>query len=111
MWLPKRLIFPDREFLIDILRGIMIFSRSGNIMTRRNLTTAEIGDIVRTTRKAAGLRQDELAGAAGVGLRFIVDLEAGKPTAQVGKTLQVLAALGCSLDIMPPPEPKGARKA
>ena len=57
-----------------------------------------------------GLRQDELAGASGVGLRFIVDLEAGKPTAQIGKTLQVLAALGCSLDITPPPEPKGARK-
>ena len=62
----------------------MILSRSVNIMARRNLTTAEIGDIVRTTRKAAGLRQDELAGAAGVGLRFIVDLEAGKPTAQIG---------------------------
>lgn len=71
---------------------------------------------MRTTRKAAGLRQDELAGAAGVGLRFIVDLEAGKPTTQIGKTLQVLAALGCSLDITPPPDttgarPKGARKA
>ena len=79
-------------------------------MTRRTLTTAEISHIVRTTRKATGLRQDELAGAAGVGLRFIVDLEAGKATAQIGKTLQVLAALGCSLDITPPPEPKGARK-
>ncbi len=78
-------------------------------MARRNLNTAEIGDIVRTTRKAAGLRQDELAGAAGVGLRFIVDLEAGKPTAQIGKTLQVLAALGCSLEITPPPAPKGGR--
>jgi y4mF family transcriptional regulator len=87
----------------------MILSRSGKIMARRNLTTAEIGDIVRTTRKAAGLRQDELAGAAGVGLRFIVDLEAGKPTAQIGKTLQVLSALGCSLDITPPPDTKGAR--
>lgn len=87
----------------------MILSRSVNIMARRNLTTAGIGDIVRTTRKAAGLRQDELAGAAGVGLRFIVDLEAGKPTAQIGKTLHVLAALGCSLDITPPSDPKGVR--
>lgn len=103
--------FPEREILIDILQESMILSRSVNIMARRNLTTAEIGDIVRTTRKAAGLRQDELAGAAGVGLRFIVDLEAGKPTAQIGKTLQVLAALGCSLDITPPPDTKGARKA
>ncbi len=88
----------------------MILSRSVNIMIRRNLSTAEIGNIVRTTRKAAGLRQDELAGASGVGLRFIVDLEAGKSTAQIGKTLQVLAALGCSIDITPPPAPKGERK-
>ena len=79
-------------------------------MNRRTLTVTEIGDIVRTTRKAADLRQDELAGAAGVGLRFIVDLEAGKPTAQIGKTLQVLAALGCSIDITPPPTPKEERK-
>ena len=76
-------------------------------MARRNLTTADIGQKVKAARKAAGLRQDELAGAAGVGLRFIVDLEAGKPTAQIGKTLQVLAALGCSLDITLPPDMKG----
>lgn len=78
-------------------------------MARRNLTPSEIGNVVRTTRKAAGLRQDELAGAAGVGLRFVVDLEAGKPTAQIGKTLQVLAALGCSIEITQPAETKGAR--
>jgi y4mF family transcriptional regulator len=89
----------------------MIIYRSVNFMARRNLTNEEIGKIVRTTRKAAGLRQDELAGASGVGLRFIVDLEAGKPTAQIGKTLLVLAALGCSLDITPPSAAKGARKS
>ena len=53
-----------------------------------------IGQMVRRVRKRAGLRQDELAGAAGVGIRFIVDLEAGKPTLQVGKVLHVLEALG-----------------
>lgn len=111
-WQPPRdPEFPDREILIDFLQKRMILSRSVNIMARHNLTPADIGDIVRTTRKAAGLRQDELAGAAGVGLRFIVDLEAGKPTTQIGKTLQVLSALGCSLDITPPPDPKGARKS
>ena len=89
----------------------MVIYRSVKIMPRRNLTTAEIGDIVRTTRKAAGLRQDELAGAAGVGLRFIVDLEAGKPTAQIGKALQVLAALGCSLEITQPEAIEDARRA
>ena len=75
------------------------------------LDSTTIGQIVRDERKELGLRQDELAAASGVGLRFIVDLEAGKPTAQIGKTLQVLAALGCSLDITPPPDPKGARTA
>ena len=76
-------------------------------MPMRILTPSDIGDIVRAARKAAGLRQYELAGAAGVGVRFIVDLEAGKPTAQIGKALQVLQALGCSFDIAPPPGVKG----
>lgn len=96
---------------MDNPQNSMILSRSVNTMAKRTLTSAEIGDIVRTTRKAAHLRQDELAGAAGVGVRFIVDLEAGKPTAQIGKALQVLQALGCSFDITPPPEPKDGRKA
>ena len=73
-------------------------------MAKKLLTPAELGTIIRTTRKAQALRQDELAGAAGVGLRFIVDIEAGKPTAQIGKTLQVLQALGCSIEIKPPSE-------
>lgn len=69
------------------------------------LTPTEIGAIIRNTRKAQGMRQDQLAGAAGVGLRFVVDLEAGKPTAQIGKTLLVLQALGCSIAIAPPAAP------
>lgn len=75
-------------------------------MPQRTLTPLDIAGIVRTARKAQGLRQDELAGAAGVGVRFIVDLEAGKPTAQIGKALQVLEALGCRFEIVPPPERK-----
>jgi hypothetical protein len=43
-----------------------------------------------------------LAGTGGVGLRFIVDLEAGKPTIQVGKAFKVLEALGCKVTITPP---------
>jgi y4mF family transcriptional regulator len=58
-----------------------------------------LGAIVRNERKALGLRQAELAAASGVGVRFLVELEAGKPTAQIGKVLEVLAALGCSIEI------------
>ena len=66
------------------------------------MTPEEIGRIVRETRRAQGLRQDQLAGAAGVGVRFLVELEAGKATAQIGKALAVLAALGCTLRIEAP---------
>ncbi len=66
------------------------------------LDTASIGNIVREERKALGLRQAELAAASGVGVRFLVDLERGKPTVQLGRVLAVLAALGCSIDIRRP---------
>jgi y4mF family transcriptional regulator len=75
-------------------------------MTQRVPTPTEIGKILRKTRKAQGMRQDELAGAAGVGLRFVVELEAGKPTAQLGKALRVIEALGCRLEITPPKLPQ-----
>jgi y4mF family transcriptional regulator len=67
------------------------------------MTPHQIGQTIRKARKAQGLRQSELAGVANVGLRFIIDLEAGKPTAQLGKTLAVLDALGCKLEINLPP--------
>jgi y4mF family transcriptional regulator len=74
-------------------------------MFKHYITPAEIGAIVRATRKSQKMRQDQLAGVANVGLRFIVDLEAGKPTAQIGKALTVLAALGVTLEVHVP-EPR-----
>ncbi|WP_105401874.1 MULTISPECIES: helix-turn-helix transcriptional regulator [Neorhizobium] len=75
-------------------------------MAKRVKNPADIGALIRSARKEQNLRQDELAGVSGVGLRFIVDLEAGKPTAQIGKVLQVLQTLGCSIDILAPGERK-----
>ncbi|WP_165932798.1 type II toxin-antitoxin system Y4mF family antitoxin [Rhizobium sp. BK251] len=63
-----------------------------------------MGALVRSARKEQNLRQDQLAGVSGVGVRFIVDLEAGKPTAQIRKVLHVLRMLGCSVDILSPGE-------
>ena len=74
------------------------------------MSPAELGTIVRRARREQGLRQAQLAAAAGVGLRFLIELEAGKPTAQIGKVLAVLAALGCRVEILPPATTvKGAR--
>lgn len=51
-------------------------------------------------RKALGLTQIEAAGLCGVGERFLRELEMGKPTVQLGKTLQVMAGLGLRLEIV-----------
>lgn len=66
------------------------------------MTPEKIGITIRELRKRQGLRQDQLAGAAGVGLRFLIELEAGKETAQLGKTLAVLNALGCKVELVGP---------
>lgn len=67
------------------------------------MTVEEIGAVVRQARLAQGLRQDQLAAAAGVGLRFLVELERGKPTVRLAKVLSVLDALGCRLHVTTPP--------
>ncbi len=67
------------------------------------MTPAELGRIVRAARRAQGLRQDQLAGAAGVGVRFLSELERGKPTVRLAKVIDVLDALGCRLRVEMPP--------
>ena len=58
----------------------------------------DFGALVRRQRLAKGLTQRELALVAGVGERFVVDLENGKATAQLGKALVLAAVLGIELD-------------
>lgn len=55
------------------------------------------GVMVARARKALGLTQRDLALAINTGERFIVDLEAGKPTAQLGKALAAAHAVGIRL--------------
>ena len=62
---------------------------------------AELGAVIRNRRKEAGLNQKKLAALAHVGTRFLSELERGKPTAQLGKTLQILQLLGLELSIRP----------
>ncbi len=54
----------------------------------------ELGKLVRQLRAEQGLLQIDLAGLAGTGNRFIVDLERGKPTLQLQKVLDVLDLMG-----------------
>lgn len=68
--------------------------------TRLSIRSPEqLGGAVAHSRKAKGYSQQEFADLAGVGRRFVSDLENGKPTAEIGKVLQVLTALGLDLEL------------
>lgn len=66
-----------------------------NPIERRAMETAlAFGALIRNRRKALGMRQVELALATGVGRRFLIELEAGKPSCQIGRSLLVAETLG-----------------
>lgn len=52
------------------------------------------GARVRTAREQLGLRQEDVALASGVGVRFVGDLERGKATVELDRALRVAAAVG-----------------
>jgi HTH-type transcriptional regulator/antitoxin HipB len=57
-------------------------------------SSQQLGVAIRAARKQLALTQPQLALAAGVGVRFIVDLEGGKPTVRLEQVLRVIEALG-----------------
>lgn len=72
-------------------------SDTGTVVT----STVRLAVLVRNRRTALGLTQADLAGLGGVGNRFIVDLERGKPTLQLQKVLMVLDLLGLEVALRP----------
>lgn len=65
-------------------------------------TPESIGLLIRSTRKALGVTQRDLAMTACTGLRFIIDLEKGKPTCHFGKALAVMRTLGINIELISP---------
>lgn len=61
----------------------------------------KLSDFVKEKRNAARLTQPELAEKAGVGLRFIRDLEQGKETMRLDKVNQVLQLFGYQVGAIP----------
>jgi len=76
--------------------------RSGSRHSHDHPRPLDPGAAIRAARRRRGLTQRDLALIAGTGERFIVDLEAGKATAQLGRTLAVIAALGLRLSLADP---------
>jgi len=56
---------------------------------------------VRRQRRLSRLTQTELAGLAGVGLRFVSDLENAKPGLEIGRVLRGAQMLGLELAVAP----------
>lgn len=63
-----------------------------------------IAKFIKEKRKQLKLTQPELAERAGVGLRFVRELEQGKQTVQLDKVNQVLALFGSELGVIPKTE-------
>jgi len=60
-------------------------------------TTAELGGLLRAYRKSRGLSQVDAAALAGVGERFLSELERGKPTAEIGLVFKLLDRFGLTV--------------
>ena len=69
-----------------------------------SVSPRKIGATVKSVRTKLGATQRQLALAAGTGLRFVIDLEHGKPTCEIGKALEVLRTLGVQVTLEPPDE-------
>lgn len=61
-----------------------------------------LGEAIREQRRRLKVTQRDLGMSSGTGLRFIIDLEKGKPTCQLGKALEIVRALGLKLEIRVP---------
>ena len=81
-------LYPKRY---NIVFECGFYTRKGIVMQKK------LVKFVKDRRKMLGLTQEELAEKAGVGLRFIRDLEQGKETLRMDKVNQVLALFGHEL--------------
>jgi y4mF family transcriptional regulator len=68
-------------------------------MSTQIQNSLDLGRLVRETRKRLKLTQPQLALAANVGVRFIVELEAGKSTLRLENILRVIQVLGGVLSV------------
>jgi HTH-type transcriptional regulator / antitoxin HipB len=79
---------------------------ASNVPFGKVTDATSLGRLIRARRKASGVTLAQAAGLAGVGIRFLSELERGKATASLGKTLRVLERFGLEIYVAP----RGARR-
>jgi HTH-type transcriptional regulator / antitoxin HipB len=72
----------------------------------RILNVKELGGVIRTFRKSRQLTLEKVSGITNISMKFLSELERGKETAEIGKTLATINQLGLELII----QPRGANK-
>jgi DNA-binding XRE family transcriptional regulator len=86
---------PLTETGLGLEEAPQAFSRArSEVEEAAGIQARNFGALVRERREALRMRQDDLALATGVGRRFILELEAGKASCQLGRALVVAAAVG-----------------
>jgi|GEM_PF-564599 len=91
--------YPVREIIKGFCKMNQKLSRTGKYQESSS-DLLMIAKSVRTVRLAHKITQTELAGLSGTGLRFISELERGKPTVELIKVLAVLSSLGLRIQII-----------
>jgi HTH-type transcriptional regulator / antitoxin HipB len=93
-------MFPNGKLPLRFPSLLTIISRTGTykVVAMVHIDSPQtLGATLRAARKRLGLTQADLALSAGVGLRFVVDLESGKSTVRLEQVLRVIDALGGSV--------------
>lgn len=97
------LVVAERRLTYDVSERRQL---GGNFMLIR--TPRELGAIIRDHRRQQGLDQQELASKIGVSRQWVVEVEKGKPRAEVGLVLRALDALGVIISLARPQPTKTA---
>lgn len=80
-------------FLAKISRS----AKSGNLMKISD--SKELGNAIRERRKELKYTQQYISEITGFSVSFLSDLENGKPTCEIGKTLSLINLLGLDLNV------------
>lgn len=90
---------PVRFFFVQLINYCALIIPKGMIQMTSVSDSVALGQLIRAERKRQQLTQEQLAGVAGVGVRFVRELESGKESCRVGLTLTVLQTLGLTVSI------------
>ncbi|HIR37822.1 MAG TPA: helix-turn-helix transcriptional regulator [Candidatus Limisoma gallistercoris] len=70
------------------------------------MVQTRLSQYVKDMRKRYGLTQVDLSEKSGVGLRFVRELEQGKPTLRLDKVNKILELFGSEVGAVPMPKPE-----